>query len=1591
MPAGLEEDLGIFASAPARAVAPVADDDFGMFNAAPLKERLAPATAVAAKVPDEPEDYGIFSSAPKLPQRAVVQSTEAVVAQSPEPVKRDAGVGESLWRGFNQMGAQLGEWGLLALGAGNPVVLGDAVAKELGVPFAGKVADWWMKNAVEPQRKAAEAYQINPDTEQQSTAAQIASTVGPLVRDIGLTMATVGASEVPVIATQTANVFKSLMPSIRQGIIGMTAPASIAATDAQNAARKAGKSETDAVIDGVMAQAKLTAMGAIPLATASGANSAVQRFVERTAKALPMVAGQNEAMHAAEALARGEQYQFDPERMLVESLPMAIIAGTSGRRDSETSTASRQSEAVPADPLAPDSPSNPEPIQGQRPVAESPESTLPPVDERIQSPAQHDQQTNSQPQPQPNDPASTPQGETARTLTVDEAPSIEPKAPLPSEAQTGVEWTGELMRGRTPSRQKTDAGDYGRGEYWTGDGNLAAAYAKPVIGTEGEVGNVVLQKVTLKNPLVFKTRAEARAYRKSLVGEKLLDQPQSEEAANIIDADLRAKGHDGVVVYDTEGTATAFDQRPFEVSVLKDAAPPESGLPAGFTSVGASTGADIPAGKVTGTKNAVTDQERITRGLQPIMREARQSNPETFEMAESRLAENADLGRQIAKDLAEGRKREVSEVDEAILLHEKITVQNEREAAAIRALDESLPAEERAQWKQRYADMEARANEIDQATHRAGTVWGRLGQFRQRLMADDYTFAAMERKARIAKGGPLTPEETTLIKKTSEQLESTQRQAGEKIAKAEEDAAGAAAEAEIRKIKVRADNDARKERKTGTERDLDGERASILDGIRARVEQGDKPADLRSWVQKLAENIVRKEPKIEREAMMDRLHGEVSKVAPDLTRRQTMDILSGYGDSRLPSQEAAKVRLRQIKSELQSLAKIQDMESGQPPKRSGPQRDNPTDEKRRLEKIANELKKKGGFVVTDPAKQLKSALDAIKTRLNHQIADLEHQIATRARIVKTRTATPRDAEATALEQRRDELKQQFTEIFGKKELTDAERLRIATKAVERSIADYEARLKTGNFDQKSRRAAPETPELTALRAQRDLLRTEYKALESAAHPERALETQLRVYKAMLKRQTAELEGRIERGDFAPKPPKVKPELDSEALNLKRENAKAKEQFTRKLFEWQMANRSWQKKAVDTGRESIAVSRAMLTSADVSAVLRQGAFIGFGHPVRAMKNIPVMLKAFASEKVQFDTMQEILSRDNARYYEQGKLFLADNAAIDLSRMEEMYMTRLLDKIPRWLGGGVVRGSARAYTTFLNKLRADSFDAMAKTLSIDGGPPTPAQIRDIARFINEATGRAEAEGKAGQWMVGLNSVLFAPRFAVSRFQMLALHPILKAGDAQSRKLIAMEYGRFLVGIGTTYALAQAAGWEVEFDPRSSDFGKIKIGNTRLDPLGGLAQASVFVSRVATGEFKSANSGEVRGLRPDLRPLNLIRDEPMNDEPRYGQSDTSGVMWNFLRSKLSPQLGTFIDVSTGKNMVGEKVTPTDAAVGMVIPLSFRDVLVTMEEQGVPAGTAMFLVSLLGAGMQTHTPKEDDEDEVKEAPPVLIGYPRR
>jgi hypothetical protein len=523
------------------------------------------------------------------------------------------------------------------------------------------------------------------------------------------------------------------------------------------------------------------------------------------------------------------------------------------------------------------------------------------------------------------------------------------------------------------------------------------------------------------------------------------------------------------------------------------------------------------------------------------------------------------------------------------------------------------------------------------------------------------------------------------------------------------------------------------------------------------------------------------------------------------------------------------------------------------------------------------------------------------------------------------------------------------------------------------------------------------------------------------------------------RRIAELEERIAAGDFA-KRERPERELTERNQRLKFELEKAKIRFHQYAIAAEFAQRTPLGKLWGETVAGVNFSRAIMTALDLSAVFRQGGFIVFGHPVRGAKALPDMFSAMLSEQSEFKQRQNIQLRKNAALYQRAGLQFTGIGGDALTRVEETFASRWVEKmasfadiridwqngkvfragakVPFAILGGGVRGSGRAYTAFLNRLRADSFDAMLNSLARNPENPTKEEIRAIAKYINVATGRGDFFGRhPGEAMT---AAFFAPRLVLSRFQLLAAPATgFKSfgGSARTQRLIAQEYARFLIGVSVFITLAAMMRDEddetkfIELDPRSSAFGKVRIGDTFIDPLGGLAQVTVFTSRVLTGETRGDVSAEQakmmaeqgiprerrdRGLAP-LRDSGRLTDyiPSAGDGQRLynvqrNKRDVADVIWDFTRSKFSPVVGWGFNVATGKDYMDQPITPMQATAQLVVPMSAGSVIDIMEAHGMQRGTAINLFNILGAASQYRKSKAEKAAEQENGIPGMLGVGR-
>ena len=347
-------------------------------------------------------------------------------------------------------------------------------------------------------------------------------------------------------------------------------------------------------------------------------------------------------------------------------------------------------------------------------------------------------------------------------------------------------------------------------------------------------------------------------------------------------------------------------------------------------------------------------------------------------------------------------------------------------------------------------------------------------------------------------------------------------------------------------------------------------------------------------------------------------------------------------------------------------------------------------------------------------------------------------------------------------------------------------------------------------------------------------------------------------------------------------------------------------------------------------ELAGTSKGLKASLDNSAIFRQGWKTMFTNPgiwaKNASQSFVDLVRQFGGKAVMDEVQADIQSRPNYDLMKKAKL--------DVGTTEEQFPSHLAEKIP--LLGRVYKASEAAYTGFVYRTRADVFDKyinIAKTAGVD--ITDEAQLKPIGKLVNSLTGRGYL-GEVGEKTASVaNNVFFSPRFLKSNIDFLTAHQLQKGVTPFVRKQAAINLAKAVAGTASVLAIANALKpGSVETDPRSSNFGKIKVRGTTFDVSGGMASILVLGAKLATLSSKSSVTNKVTSL----------------NSGKFGSQTGMDVVWNFTEGKFSPIAGAMRDYLKGQDFNGDKPTPLSTAYNLLTPLPIANAVKLYQSKDAP-----------------------------------------
>lgn len=363
-------------------------------------------------------------------------------------------------------------------------------------------------------------------------------------------------------------------------------------------------------------------------------------------------------------------------------------------------------------------------------------------------------------------------------------------------------------------------------------------------------------------------------------------------------------------------------------------------------------------------------------------------------------------------------------------------------------------------------------------------------------------------------------------------------------------------------------------------------------------------------------------------------------------------------------------------------------------------------------------------------------------------------------------------------------------------------------------------------------------------------------------------------------------------------------------------------------------------------------KTVLASGDISPIGRQGLTKGVRYPKHWFKAFVDSHKAYFSKERTSLMQKEMYTSpayDLARTIDRSEMLTDIDG--ELSKREAEFYSNWAKRIP--ILGGLIKASERAAVVGMNRLRMGVFQKYVNEW--EGTGKSEQDLKDLADFMLQSTGRGSGKFLKDHGHL-LSAGFFSPRFVISRFQLIGS---LGLTTAPVRKLVAQELLTF-VGSGILImTMASMLGADVEEDPRSSDFGKIKVGKTRYDVWGGYAQIARTTAQMITKERKSVRSGEISGVERD------------------------NVLGRFLRGKLSPPAGLAIDALKNETFMGEKLSDKvktvpgaiDEVVKRTVPLFAQDIEEAAQYSGFWSSVATAPLAFYGIGVQSYEPSRNDQ----------------
>lgn len=363
---------------------------------------------------------------------------------------------------------------------------------------------------------------------------------------------------------------------------------------------------------------------------------------------------------------------------------------------------------------------------------------------------------------------------------------------------------------------------------------------------------------------------------------------------------------------------------------------------------------------------------------------------------------------------------------------------------------------------------------------------------------------------------------------------------------------------------------------------------------------------------------------------------------------------------------------------------------------------------------------------------------------------------------------------------------------------------------------------------------------------------------------------------------------------------------------------------------------------------------------------------------------VAMSAAKGWKAGLDAWGKVISAGSAEEMQnkirvlEGMLMVRPNAlngnyarlGVAVGMQEEAFPESVAEKVR--VVKNIFIASEKGFNIAIQTARAEITDTL---IDMAGGDIAMLKEQNAGQFVNELTGRGKLPFNNPNAERAVNALLFAPRYLASRIAQI--YNIKYFGKMVLNKISGKETG-MIDKLRAKSSFAQLAlfaalipaikgilrgmddddphgddFWERFFsayEMRTSDFGKIVLGDTRIDVSAGLDGLLTLSARVVTGKSVS-----ISGVK---------RDKTWSD-----------VLGSFSEGKLSPAARVVIDgwryltQEDPKNFMYQPITARGLLSDVLLPISVENLTeLTIPTESKTAQWVGILADIVGLGANTY-----------------------